>query len=235
MCTDHNQHAELNVEQAKSRNAERQMAQRRRESVPTRAELDQKRRTMAQTRSQKACNTCGETKPLSEFYKDASKKNLDGHRYSCKICEAARQNARREAKGVVLRGKNWLHPSSSPLDAQISKSLEYARKRSRERGNTCDLDAEFLLDMLRKHPRCAVTNRAFDLSPPSDGAHFNRDRFSIDRIDSSRGYTKDNVQLVTVAANMAKNTMSNEQLVDLAVDITRHAGYDVVTRKRTLH
>lgn len=32
----------------------------------------------------KPCGRCGETKPLSEFYRDAKRK--DGHAYACKPC-----------------------------------------------------------------------------------------------------------------------------------------------------
>jgi len=39
---------------------------------------------------------------------------------------------------------------------------------------------------------------------------------SIDRIDSSRGYSDDNVQIVCLQYNMAKNHWTDEQLLDLA-------------------
>lgn len=38
---------------------------------------------------------------------------------------------------------------------------------------------------------------------------------SIDRIDSTKGYTRDNVQLVTVAANQMKNDLTTVELIDL--------------------
>jgi len=36
---------------------------------------------------------------------------------------------------------------------------------------------------------------------------------SIDRIDSTKGYSKDNVQLVCMAANQMKNDLSMEEFV----------------------
>lgn len=48
----------------------------------------------------KTCNKCGDTKPLSEFYK--SKQNKDGHHVVCKVCDkelsAAWYKANRERK-----------------------------------------------------------------------------------------------------------------------------------------
>ena len=38
---------------------------------------------------------------------------------------------------------------------------------------------------------------------------------SIDRIDSTKGYSKDNVQLVCMAANQMKNDLSMEELTSL--------------------
>ena len=219
----------------RSKSAQRQMDNRRSVGVPTRAELDKSRRTAAQMRTEKLCKGCDRTLPLAEFHRDSSKKNIDGRRSKCASCERERQASGRRAKGMQFRGSPVLFPSRNPIDAQIQRSLESARDRSRDRGQEFTLTAGFVSDLLKSHARCAITNRAFDFSPPSDGTHFNRDRFSIDRIDSSRGYTPDNVQLVTVAANMAKNSMSTEQLVDLAVDIARHAGFEVTAPKRTLH
>lgn len=37
---------------------------------------------------------------------------------------------------------------------------------------------------------------------------------SLDRIDSSKGYTKDNVQWTSVSINHAKNGMSHSQMVE---------------------
>ena len=39
-------------------------------------------------------------------------------------------------------------------------------------------------------------------------------RASVDRIDSSKGYTKDNIHFVTMMANLAKNSWTEQQLLD---------------------
>jgi len=53
----------------------------------------------------KQCRGCGETKPLSEFYRESS--HADGHRSWCKSCDAERHAARQknatEAGGGIYR------------------------------------------------------------------------------------------------------------------------------------
>jgi hypothetical protein len=40
------------------------------------------------------------------------------------------------------------------------------------------------------------------------------DTASVDRIDSSKGYTKDNIQFVCFMANIAKNKFSCDELIN---------------------
>lgn len=47
---------------------------------------------------------------------------------------------------------------------------------------------------------------------------------SIDRIDSSKGYTKDNVQLVTMAANQMKNDLTLDELIVMCSNIMKTVG-----------
>lgn len=47
---------------------------------------------------------------------------------------------------------------------------------------------------------------------------------SIDRIDSAKGYTRDNVQLVTMAANQMKNDLTIDELVGMCKRIIEVAG-----------
>lgn len=47
---------------------------------------------------------------------------------------------------------------------------------------------------------------------------------SIDRINSSKGYTKDNVQLVTMAANQMKNDLTLDELIVMCSNIIKTVG-----------
>lgn len=46
---------------------------------------------------------------------------------------------------------------------------------------------------------------------------------SLDRIDSSKGYTKDNVQWVTYQANVSKHIMTMPELYNFCKKVLNHA------------
>jgi len=48
------------------------------------------------------------------------------------------------------------------------------------------------------------------------------DRASVDRIDSSKGYTKDNIQFVAFIAQMAKHQFNESQLFDFCNAVSNH-------------
>ena len=38
---------------------------------------------------------------------------------------------------------------------------------------------------------------------------------SVDRINSSKGYVKDNIQFISIAMNHLKNNMTHEQMIEI--------------------
>jgi hypothetical protein len=93
----------------------------------------------------------------------------------------------------------------------ISKKFSGIRtRRFKKKGikKVIDITVDFLVDLYEKQEgRCAITK------------HKMTTKFkclyciSIDRIDSSKGYTKDNVQLVCQAMNFCKNAFTNEEIL----------------------
>lgn len=64
-----------------------------------------------------------------------------------------------------------------------------------------------------------INNLAFPITCPILGIplRYNRgkpedDSYSIDRIDSSKGYTADNIQVISYKANRAKNNLTENEL-----------------------
>ena len=77
----------------------------------------------------------------------------------------------------------------------------------------CDLDKEFILNLYySQNGECAITKMKM--------THNRRcpRQISVDRIDSHVGYLKNNVQLVCRWVNHAKNSMNNEEFMQLLSD-----------------
>lgn len=82
-------------------------------------------------------------------------------------------------------------------------------RRSQEKSLSFDITPEFIWNLLEKQNfKCALSGIKifFHHSHSKQTA-------SIDRIDSSKGYIKDNVQLVHRTLNKIKNVFSNEELI----------------------
>lgn len=101
---------------------------------------------------------------------------------------------------------------------RLAKALISAKSRSLKLGREFSITVE---ELQARYDRgvCERSGVPFDLSP---GARSWRTP-SLDRIDSSKGYTLDNVQLVIWAYNSAKNNDTDEDVEMLAAFLMRRA------------
>ncbi len=100
--------------------------------------------------------------------------------------------------------------------------LAAAKHRAKTKGLEFDLDSQFLYSLITEN--CPVTGAAFhwktnygagEQSNPHPHAP------SLDRIDNSRGYTKDNVWIISWKVNALKNDASEVDLIDLGMALAR--------------
>ena len=61
--------------------------------------------------AERRCPKCGSIKPMSEFYKEASRR--DGVRYWCKVCERALAKARYEAEPEKYRARQQTYRAAN--------------------------------------------------------------------------------------------------------------------------
>lgn len=92
--------------------------------------------------------------------------------------------------------------------------LSSAKYRAKKKGLEFDLDISDII-IPDKCPYLEV-----DLTSDKLKGHLDS-HMSVDRIDSSKGYVKGNVEIISYKANVMKNNATKEQLISFALNILR--------------
>jgi|19_taG_2_1085344.scaffolds.fasta_scaffold03178_10 hypothetical protein len=140
----------------------------------------------------------------NEYYKEYRKKHKK------KISKQAKNRRLKNADKNSEWNKEYR--ASSPR-TWLSKRLSNAKITRTRYGKTTtrekNIDIDFLVELWKKqNGLCSITKYPMIHGPNSLFSA------SIDRINSDKGYTKDNVQLVCQAINFAKNKFSNEDMIE---------------------
>jgi hypothetical protein len=158
----------------------------------------------------KCCRKCGIEKPLTEFHKDKHKKF--GVRGICKPCacivghEYYLKNENTIKKRVSVARKSYIPKYTRDIDSRLKNLCTKAKNRNKE----FSLVNEDLLDVFEvQQGLCAYTK----LPLVAVANQFNT--ISLDRIDSSKGYHKDNIQLVCAAINKMKQEYTEHVFISL--------------------
>lgn len=98
-------------------------------------------------------------------------------------------------------------------DRKAVSLLAASKDRATRKGIENTLTVEFIADKLRKP--CPRTGMAFSLGKTGSN-YTSRDirTPSIDKIDPSKGYTEDNVQIVCWGYNVAKQRWTDKELIE---------------------
>ncbi|NBP57501.1 hypothetical protein EBU71_13395 [bacterium] len=105
--------------------------------------------------------------------------------------------------------------------AKINSKISKMRHKAGVRGISWSVDEYKLIKDLLNDPKCALTGWTL-----TEETGF-QDTWSLDRIDSSRGYMDSNVQIVASSINTAKGELSQEDFIEMCKDVVLHAGYTV--------
>ena len=108
--------------------------------------------------------------------------------------------------------RTWDHLRKGSEKDQYSGFREFIR-RVKNRKHDYDIDLEFLLELWNKQEgKCAYTNIPMVLPDgKKKGTMFTA---SLDRIDSSKGYIKENVQYTLTHINLMKSNMTHENAIE---------------------
>lgn len=132
--------------------------------------------------------------------------NREQHNLKCKEW----YQKHREEQLVKMKDRYHAHdkPSiQSSWENFLSQRLKDAIQRAKRKQITLDIDLKYLMDLIvAQNYKCAITGKSM--------THILKDPYmvSIDRIDSTRGYSVGNIQLLCHIVNLAKKNFTDEQI-----------------------
>lgn len=163
---------------------------------------------------EKTCSKCG-IKLSRENFKWYRAKN-----YIWKCNECIRGEKRIQAKKYRSNNKGLLKDRSTQYNSKLKKEnpikytciqmLSSSRKRAYALNMDNNLTSSFLISIAPK--TCPVLG----LQIKYGGGEKTKSSASLDRIDSTKGYTMDNVQIISNLANMMKNEATEDEMIKFA-------------------
>jgi hypothetical protein len=126
---------------------------------------------------------------------------------------------RKSAKGKITERKATAKRRDA-LEVDTDKFFKNWMTRvntsAKSRNIVCMLKQEDLRQKIAEvNWKCAISKLPLTMK------HNDRFKASVDRIDSSKGYTLDNIQIVATCVNMAKNAGTTEELINLCKAIAK--------------
>lgn len=168
-------------------------------------------------RGVKLCPSCQTEKQRDEFYKSSRADGLSAYCKSCCTLSGAAYYAspkgQKAAKDynsrpdVIARIEAWKRATPRHM---LSKGLNVALKR-RPTANPVSVN-ELLTMWLAQEGKCAISGIAMTWR----GGKTMATSISIDRIESSAGYSKNNVRLICTAINRFRGNGSDAEMIEMA-------------------
>lgn len=154
----------------------------------------------------KVCSTCSVEKELSEFGVYPNKKL----KARCKSCCIEATQLWRKGNRSSLSSYKETYYTDCDLQTAITRRFKYFVSSCKRRNDDVELSVEILQRVFDiQNGRCKYTN----LPLTTEANKINT--MSIDRIDNTKGYTGDNVQLVCHVVNIMKNKHTEDQFIHL--------------------
>lgn len=148
------------------------------------------------------CNSCGKVMRLR-----TNELNSDSRWFKCKTC-ATKETIHNRV--ITSGGNDWCTISF------INGFKTKAKKRNIYFSDS--ITPKFIEELLKKQDfKCELTG---DLLYFKNKSNTN---ISIDRINSDKDYTVDNIQLVTKQANICKHILNNKEFLEFCNKVVNHA------------
>lgn len=170
----------------------------------------------------KSCRKC--STPLnSQNWTEYLKKN---HMNICTPCRRIEHLAYAKAWRARHPGRSNLNAlaskkrirQSDPVLARGRAAYNDSRKRAIAKGMEFSLTSEMVVRLMRDTPCCPYFG--WSLTHAADKA---KTTASLDRIDSTKGYTLANVRVISYLANVMKSSATHDELIEFARGILKDA------------
>jgi len=150
----------------------------------------------------KKCGSCKETKDLDSFNRDAN--TVTGYACYCKECNKEKSSIKYKK---LADNHEW----------KLQQTLKASKNRAKSKGLEHTLTLDNLVDLYPQDGKCPVFDFELTWGNPKWSSP------SLDRIDSTKGYTYDNCQIISNKANILKNDATLEEL-ELLVNYLKENG-----------
>lgn len=145
-----------------------------------------------------------------EEQKEAKRKHKRTHykKHRDQELARARENYIKYKERITNNRENRRQLAQTDIKILISEMTSSAKSKAKRRGiefelTKCDIEQLFI----NSKGRCALSGL------PLDTTYHSKLKASVDRIDSTKGYSVDNIQLVATCVNVAKNSLTQEQFI----------------------
>lgn len=159
------------------------------------------------------CDNCGE--PFLRVEKEVRRSQNLGRKNFCS----------RTCAGKVLYSnfgdkRNTDTSHLHGLNKDEFTGFRWYLRKSKQRFKECNLDLQYIKDLFEKQKGICVYSKVKLQHPKYNSANNHIHSASLDRIDSSKGYIKGNVQFISIAMNHMKSNMTHKQTLEL-IDIIK--------------
>jgi hypothetical protein len=145
---------------------------------------------------------------LSEFSLNNSSK--DRLQYKCRACDVKYQAQRRDANKDQFTeySREYQRGRRQDFEYRLKMLINASKQRAKEKGREHSITVADLKAIYPTDGCCPI----FGIKLEFNEAGFRDSSPSIDRIDSSKGYTLDNIQVISWKANRIKGAASLQDL-----------------------
>jgi len=156
----------------------------------------------------KICSSCKENKPFSDFTKNKASK--DGLQYKCRPCDLAYQTKRRQQNHQknLDYARSYQRNRRKDFDYRLQMLINASKRRAKNKDREHTISVEDIKAIYPTDGCCPI----FGMKLQFNNAGFRENSPSIDRLDSKKGYTLDNIQIISWKANRIKGYATLQEL-----------------------